>query len=104
MQLAGAHHITVSPPLLAELAVTPAEGWRSRGVVGQTLKEAPVPPSSASKLYDQIIQDEATWRLAFTRSKEGRSEGKIIQAINIFSDMQDQLEAMVRSAEAVGRA
>ena len=99
MQLAGAHHITVSPPLLAELAATSAEDWEGRGVVGQTLKNAPVQLPAASKLLDEVIKDEAVWRLAFTRSNNGRSEGKIIQAINIFSDMQDQLEAMVRRVE-----
>ncbi|OAA73680.1 transaldolase [Cordyceps fumosorosea ARSEF 2679] len=29
MQLAGVHHITVSPPLLRELASTPADLWQS---------------------------------------------------------------------------
>lgn len=98
MQLAGAHHITVSPPLLAELAVTPSKDWESGQVVGRTLKETPIPAVSVSEVYDEISRDEASWRLAFTRSHNGRSEGKIIQAINIFSDMQDRLEAMVRSA------
>lgn len=100
MRLAGAHHITVSPSLLAELAATPAQGWDGADVVGRTLKEAPVPPASAGKLYDDIVRDEATWRLAFTRSSAGRNEEKIIQAINIFSDMQDQLEGMVSRLEA----
>lgn len=101
MQLAGVHHITVSPPLLAELAATPAEGWKSSDVVGQTLRATPIPPASAGDLYDSIVRDEAAWRLAFTRSSNGGSEGKIIQAINIFLRMQDDLENMARQQSAV---
>lgn len=96
MQLAGAHHITVPPNLLTELAITPGEGWKGKDTIGRALKEASVP---SEKAYETIVGDEAAWRLAFTRSAEGRNEGKIIQAINIFSDVQDRLEEMVRKFE-----
>jgi len=90
MQLAGVHHITISPPLLAELAATPAEVWKDPNLFGRTLNYA----SQAVPL------DESSWRMAFTRSKAGKDEGKIIQAINIFADMQDELENMARKFQA----
>lgn len=45
--------------------------------------------------FEVILKDESAWRLAFTRSEGGKSEGKIIQAINIFYGMQENLEAIV---------
>lgn len=90
MQLAGVHHITLSPPLLAELAATTADDWEDQIVSGRELNYA----SQAVPL------DESAWRMAFTRSKAGRNEWKIVQAINIFADMQDQLEDMVRKFQA----
>ncbi|OIW28149.1 aldolase [Coniochaeta ligniaria NRRL 30616] len=90
MQLAGVHHITISPPLLAELAATTADGWKDRDVLGRELNHA----------SEAIPLDESAWRMAFTRSKAGKNEGKIIQAINIFADMQDQLENMARKFQA----
>lgn len=91
MQLAGVHHITISPPLLAELAATTtAEGWKAPDLFGRKLTHA----SRAVPL------DESAWRMAFTRSKAGKNEGKIVQAINIFADMQDQLEDMVGRFQA----
>lgn len=41
-------------------------------------------------------EDESEYRLAFTRSGNGKAEEKIVQAINIFSDKQDEMEAMAR--------
>jgi transaldolase len=99
MRLAGSHHITVSPPLLAELAATPAEGWKSADLVGDVFKTAgdrAAPVSADGVLLSAIVGDESSWRLAFTRSQQGGCEVKIIQAINIFSDKQDDLENLVR--------
>jgi transaldolase len=97
MQLAGVNHITVSPPLLAELAAATTTTARDpkRGSAVATTEESGSPATSIS-----VPRDEAGWRLAFTRSKAGKSEGKIIQAINIFADMQDRLEEMVRTFQA----
>lgn len=91
--LAGVDHITVSPPLLAELAATPAQGYE--GSIGSALKAAENLRVDGKDRYEVLLRDESAWRLAFTRSEAGRSEGKIIQAINIFSEMQEDLEAMV---------
>ena len=51
--------------------------------------------------FAAILQDESTWRLAFTRSGRGMSEGKIIQAINIFYEMQINLEAMIKKLDTI---
>ena len=89
MMLAGAHHITVSPPLLKKLAETPANPWE--GDTGSVFKEA----DTSFADYKAILDDESAWRLAFTRSVNGQSEGKIIQAINIFCEKQEKLEELV---------
>lgn len=98
LMLAGVDHITVSPPLLAELAATPADSYK--GQIGAVLKAAEGQEIPPAKLYEAVLEDESAWRLAFTRSERGKSEGKIIQAVNIFSEMQDGLEALVKSQEA----
>lgn len=91
MKLAGVHHITVAPHLLTKLAETPANPWE--GDTGSVFKDA-----SEDELgdYSEIMEDEGAWRLAFTRSQEGKAEVKIIQAINIFCDKQDGLESLAR--------
>ncbi|KAB5578146.1 hypothetical protein GE09DRAFT_1088664 [Coniochaeta sp. 2T2.1] len=93
MQLTGVHHITISPQLLAELAATPvpAGGWKGQSLFGSDVKHPP--PVT-------VPTEESEWRMAFTRSKAGKSEGKIVQAINIFADMQDRLEGMVREFQS----
>ena len=93
MMLAGADHITISPPLLTELANTPTASFT--GAVGSVFKEA----GSSINAAKFTLKDESEWRLSFTRSEAGTSESKIIQAINIFSDMQDRLEALVQDLD-----
>lgn len=92
--LAGVDHITVSPPLLTELAATHVQDYK--GEIGSVLKAADSAHVKGKDEYEVILKDEGAWRLAFTRSEGGRSEGKIIQAINIFYEMQESLEAIVR--------
>lgn len=92
--LAGIDHITISPPLLAQLSNTPYEGYE--GDIGSVLKAA---ENTVDEDYTAILQDESAWRLAFTRSGKGTSEGKIIQAINIFYEMQVSLEAMIKKLD-----
>lgn len=89
--LAGAHHITVSPPLLTKLAETPANPWE--GETGSVFTKA---EQKSFGDYSHILEDESAWRLAFTRSEKGRSEGKNIQAINIFCEKQEGLENLAR--------
>lgn len=89
--LAGAHHITVSPPLLIKLAETPADAWD--GETGSVFAKA---DQESFHDYGAIVDDEGAWRLAFSRSEHGRSEGKNIQAINIFCEKQEGLEGIAR--------
>ncbi|KAK3317778.1 hypothetical protein B0T19DRAFT_435560 [Cercophora scortea] len=96
MQLAGAQHITVSPPLLAELAATPATGWHGAGSVGQVMGHAAGRIAGAEGQYDAVVKDEGRWKLALTRSDGGKSMGKLVQAINIFCDVQDKVEDLVK--------
>ncbi|KAI2783897.1 putative transaldolase [Daldinia loculata] len=91
MKLAGAHHITVAPHLLTKLAETPANPWK--GETGSVFKGK---AEEEAVDYSDIVEDESAWRLAFTRSQEGKGEVKIIQAINIFCEKQDGLEGLTR--------
>ncbi|KAG6009190.1 hypothetical protein E4U21_003043 [Claviceps maximensis] len=104
MQLAGIQHITISPPLLEELAATDAATWK--GNLGEYFAQGPDDRSWETGLCDgtgdgkeknwtALAEDEAAWRLAFARSRFGASEGKIIQAINYFVDFQEKLEELV---------
>jgi hypothetical protein len=116
MQLAGIHHITVSPPLLAELAATPAAGWAGTAHTGMVIRDADAAAAGNGKLgaesngtgtrrkqlLEAVVQDEALWRMAFTRAEGGRCETKLVQALNIFADVQDRLEEIVRMAEGAG--
>lgn len=95
--LAGVDHITIAPLLLAELAATPAEGYQ--GDIGSVVKAAEKVDAISKDRYAPILRDEAAWRLAFSRSEKGRSEGKIIQAVNIFYEMQEGLEALVKKLD-----
>lgn len=95
MQLAGIHHITISPTLLDELAGRRGSSWN--GQVGAYFADVPADNKWDAVDYKSIISDQSTWRLAFTRSGFGTSEGKIIQAINYFSDFQEKIEELVLS-------
>lgn len=104
MQLAGMHHITVSPPLLSELGATPAAGWHGLGSIGKVAGSAsPVTDADVQRLH-AIIHDESRWRLDFTRSDGGKSETKLIQALNIFCDTQDSLEELARKNNSAATA
>ncbi|KAK4464317.1 hypothetical protein QBC42DRAFT_263515 [Cladorrhinum samala] len=101
MQLAGLRHITVSPPLLAQLAATPAAGWTAASV-GLANKVSDLDLMLADKhraKMAELSRDEASWRMAVTRSEGGRNETKLVQAINIFADMQDRLEEIATRAK-----
>ncbi|KAL2138167.1 hypothetical protein VTI28DRAFT_7355 [Corynascus sepedonium] len=118
IQLAGTHHITISPLLLAELASTPAAGWDGAAGIGKALQAiqttttamttaTATATATATLLEDKVrngleeaVRDEALWRLAFTRAEGGRCEAKLAQALSIFADVQEQLEEMVRNVEA----
>lgn len=98
--LAGVDHITVAPLLLAELATTPMVGYQ--GDFGSVVKAAEKVDPISEEVYKPILKDEGAWRLAFSRSERGRNEGKIIQAVNIFYEMQEGLEALVKKMDVAG--
>lgn len=90
LQLAGVHHVTISPILLTELARLDATAADNN--LGEYFAVTQPPGSLDPTKYSTILENESSWRLAFTRSGFGTSEGKIIQAINYFSDFQEKLE------------
>lgn len=94
MQLAGIQHITISPNLLNGLASTEMSSWD--GKLGGYFAQGPDNKSWETRDYNALVRDESKWRVTFTRSGFGTSEGKIIQAINYFSDCQEKLEDLVR--------
>ncbi|KID85540.1 Aldolase-type TIM barrel [Metarhizium guizhouense ARSEF 977] len=96
MQLAGVQHITIAPKLLSELSARRASSWRAP--LGAYFAQRPLDSWCETTDCQTILGDESSWRLAFTRSGFGASEGKMIQAINYFSDFQDKIEDLVSAA------
>lgn len=95
MSLAGVRNITLSPGLLDELAETPAEEWRDSIIVGSSLKLASAPALAVESMLEGTFDDENAWRLAFTRAENGRSEIKLVKVLNLFCNVQSNLENMV---------
>jgi hypothetical protein len=94
MQLAGIQHVTISPNLLNGLAAADLSTWN--GKLGEYFAQGLAKKSWEMKDYNALVRDESSWRMAFTRSGFGTSEGKIIQAINYFADFQDKFEELVK--------
>ncbi|RDW92355.1 hypothetical protein BP5796_01749 [Coleophoma crateriformis] len=90
MALAGVHHITIAPALLRELAATPASANTTTSLFDSTTTT--FEPAGLMSFKD----DEAGFRIAFTRSGKGEGERKLSQAVNIFCDMQDKMETMLQ--------
>ncbi|KAI4728193.1 transaldolase [Aureobasidium sp. EXF-10728] len=90
LHLAGANHITISPPLLAALAATPFSA--SPSIFDET--------DTAEAIDDaqllETVTDQASYRIAYTRLKNGVQEKKLVDAINIFADCQDRTEGLVK--------
>ncbi|PYH48833.1 transaldolase family protein [Aspergillus saccharolyticus JOP 1030-1] len=101
LALAGVHHITIAPGLLQQLAALPGvEAGVSTNTTTASLFDATNPVVNADTDTDNgqlpksplsFVNNEAAYRLAFTRDAGGESEGKLVQAVNIFCDMQDKL-------------
>lgn len=87
MKLAGADHITISPPLLKKLANTQYDKLLYPSLFDV---EEVNGHSNANELQD--LEVEENFRIAFTRRDGGKQEVKLIQAINIFCDFQLKLE------------
>ncbi|KAI9374487.1 hypothetical protein BJX61DRAFT_532333 [Aspergillus egyptiacus] len=86
--LAGVHHITISPCLLRQLS-TPGAAPTVNSLFDT---EAATPALNAVSYTDK----ESVYRLEFSRADRGAGEEKLIQAINIFCEMQDRLVALMQ--------
>lgn len=92
MMLAGANHITVSPPLLKKLAETPANPYEAE--TGSVFSKAKAGETFGD--YKSILDNEAAWTEAFAKSNNGKAKAKLVQAIKIFGEKQEGLEEMAR--------
>lgn len=100
MALSGVKHITIAPPLLRELSTSNmAEGsdspptlslFEDRESLKRVTETVPEQPLN-------LINDEESFRILFTRRDGGKQEIKQVKAINVFADMQVKLEEIVRS-------
>ncbi|KAL3418791.1 Transaldolase 2 [Phlyctema vagabunda] len=90
MALAGVNHITISPPLLRQLANAPASSNATPSLFDNTAT------TFVTHALTSYAQDEAGFRIAFTRRDNGEGERKLSQAINIFCDMQTKFEELVK--------
>ncbi|KAH7018480.1 uncharacterized protein B0I36DRAFT_336044 [Microdochium trichocladiopsis] len=101
MMLAGSHHITVSPPLLAKLAETPADPWADAELTGSVMGTSEVKQAAqgwgTSEEDKAILKDEGKWKEAFAKSMGGKAQAKIVQAVEIFGEKQEGLEEIARS-------
>ena len=77
MALAGVHHITIAPSLLQLLASMPATEIPPSVFDGLRLEPGTFPLLS-------FVQDEAAYRIAFTRSGNGEGERKLSQVRSPF--------------------
>lgn len=94
MLLAGANYMTIAPILLEELAET---SYASDVTRDPSLFVGPANKYSQPPDHMHFENDEAKFRVAVTRSGGGANERKMVQAINIFCDMQLKLEEMMKS-------
>jgi len=97
MSLSGVKHITIAPALLQALNTTTAASsgsdirslFRDNEYVQEIAETIPASPLN-------LIDDEERFRMMFTRRDGGRQEIKQVKAINVFADMQEKLEEIVR--------
>lgn len=89
MRLAGADHITISPPLLRKLASTTYVDTKYLSLFD----------TGKANQVDDVefgdVENEERFRMAFTRRDGGKQEKKLVEAINIFCDFQEKLEKMM---------
>ncbi|KAH8153020.1 uncharacterized protein LAJ45_02607 [Morchella importuna] len=92
LQLAGAHHITVPPTLLKALA---AEPYNAGSFINTSLYDVLTDVSVPDvKDYANVLDDEEK----FTKLVEADDDGKLKQAIDIFSQMQQGLLELSEAA------
>ncbi|EHL00800.1 putative Transaldolase [Glarea lozoyensis 74030] len=89
MELAGVHHITISPGLLKHLAEKKAEDNNTMSI----FEKAPDGFEVAGKM--SFANDEEGYMRAFEKAIGGEAVRKLDDAIRIFSEMQDKFEALM---------
>ncbi|KAL2255980.1 hypothetical protein VTK26DRAFT_2396 [Humicola hyalothermophila] len=104
---AGVAAMTLSPAVLTSLAGTPtaATGSGAASLVVDAASTATSTESEGAAVarLKAAMQDESSWRMAFTRSDGGRCESRLVQALNIFADAQEALEEIVRRSDVAPR-
>lgn len=98
MCLAGVKHMTIAPAVLRALdstSVSEAADKQHQSLFADPEYVAKV----GGELPDQplkLIDDEERFRIMFTRRDNGLQEIKQVKAINVFADMQINLEGIVK--------
>jgi transaldolase len=80
MELAGVHHMTIAPALLEQLADTPASTHTTASLFDQT------PANFEPYAGKGFVDNEAGYRMAFTRSGNGEGERKLSQVCDACID------------------
>ena len=93
MLLSGVKQISIAPTLLKELSETSYAGDETKET---SLFVGPAKKYSQPPSLVHFENAEGNFRMAVTRSEGGESERKLIQAINIFCDVQTKLEEMMK--------
>lgn len=94
MSMAGVRHITISPPLLQALNTTP-DSQEMKSLFDDQAYTVQINADLPEQKLN-LIEDEERFRILFTRRDGGKQEIKQVKAINVFADMQEKLEAIVR--------
>lgn len=88
-RLYGIRGITISPPLLQQLASQPASPQHT--TLSTTTRNATQPNMD----LETIVKDETVWSNAFKKSGSGTCFRKLEQAVQYFCEFQDKLEELV---------
>ena len=95
--LAGVAHITIAPKLLTQLATTSAHEAK----IPDSLYGLPRPVDGEVEIDggEETAQfgEDTRFKGELAREGAGEAERKLVQAIDIFSDFQIKLEAMMAS-------
>jgi transaldolase len=93
LSLSGVNHITIAPHLLEGLSKTDPDGRLEKV---KSIFAAEIADTEKAPDLSGLIDDEVRFRLAFTRNSGGYGEIKQVHAINIFCQMQTDLEKLLQ--------
>ncbi|KAI5776337.1 transaldolase [Geopyxis carbonaria] len=92
LRLAGVAHMTIAPPLLAEMARRPWDAAAAAELPSDF--DVPAAEAEAEAGLDGLAGDEARWRMRFNAELGGVGVEKLCHAVNIFCDFQKKLEKL----------